>query len=95
MKSIEEGVGAHTPNINFSADDVVVGIWIIVDASKNDDVFNQLGQVSTIFIKLKMFQKMVKILSFFHLFMTISKHIFHQGLRRKGSYFSQSINGFV
>ena len=95
MKSNEGGSGAHTPNINFSSDDVVVGVWLIADLSKNSDVFNQLGQLSTIFIKLKVFYKMVKILALFHLFMAINKHIFHQALRRKGSYFSQSINGFV
>ena len=95
MKSNEGGASAHTPNINFSSDDVDIGVWIIVDSSNNDDVFDQLGQVSTIFIKLKVFQKMVEILSLFHLVMVINKHVFHQRLKRKGSYFSQSVNGFI
>ena len=95
IKSSEGGVGAHTPNINFLSDDVVVGVWIIADSSNNDDIFDQLGQVSTSLIKLKVFQKMINILSLFHLVMIINRHVFHQRLTRKGSYFSQSVNGFV
>ena len=92
FESTKEELGEQAPNENLSPFE---GMIHLADPSQSNDDFSRLDHVSKVFIKQKVFQQMVNYTVLFHLVVVIIKHICHIGLRRKGSYFSQSVNDFV